>query len=122
LINNTQVDLYIHRDNPTLLFEYITNLQKNIFIILLAINNEYFPTFKWMYKALESFKFKPENIEQRFREVYNCSPAKAVESSLSILNETFEIINKLYPKINTKLVLNKLKSTRMSFVNPIENI
>ncbi|RMD02857.1 nucleotidyltransferase domain-containing protein [Clostridium autoethanogenum] len=62
-IDSTQAELYIQRQNSTLIYEHIANLQKNIFLILLALNKLYFPTFKWMYKSLETFKIKPENIE-----------------------------------------------------------
>jgi len=117
-IDSTQVELYLQRENSTLLFEHIANLQKSIFLILLALNNEYFPTFKWMYKSLESFKIKPDNIEQRFRYVFNYSPKEAFENTLVIMFETFDMINKIYPEINTTIVLSKLKSDRIPHVHP----
>ena len=117
-IDSTQVELYLQRENSTLLFEHIANLQKSIFLILLALNNEYFPTFKWMYKSLESFKIKPDNIEQRFRYVFNYPPKEAFEKTLVIMFETFDMINKIYPEINTNIVLSKLKSDRIPHVHP----
>ena len=58
-IDITQAEIYIQRQNSTLLYELIVNLHKNLFLILLALNKQYFPTFKWMYKALETFKIIP---------------------------------------------------------------
>ncbi len=119
-IDSTQVELYLQRENPTLLFEHIANLQKSIFLILLALNKEYFPTFKWMYKALEGFKIKPDNIEKRFRDVFNYSPEEAFDNTLVIMFETLEMINKIYPEINTSIVLSKLKSARIPHIHPID--
>ncbi|WP_017415889.1 nucleotidyltransferase domain-containing protein [Clostridium tunisiense] len=119
-IDSTQVELLIQRENSTLLFEHIANLQKNIFIILLALNKEYFPTFKWMYKSLEGFKIKPDNVEQRFRDVFNYSIKEAYENTLAILFETIDMINNIYPEVNTNIVLSKLKSARIPHLQPID--
>lgn len=53
-----------------------------------------------MYKSLESFKIKIDNVEQRFREVFNCSINEAFENTLSIMFETIDMINNIYPEIN----------------------
>lgn len=110
----------IQRENSTLLFEHIANLQKNIFIILLALNKEYFPTFKWMYKSLEGFKIKPDNAQQKFRDVFNYSIKEAYENTLAILFETIDMINNIYPEVNTNIVLSKLKSARIPHLQPID--
>lgn len=112
-IDCTQADLYLQRNNPTLVYELITNLQRSMFIILLGINKEYFPTFKWMYKALEGFEIKPVNIEERFREIFKMQPDKALESTLHILNEVLYLVDTVYPEIDTSMVLKRLKSSRM---------
>ncbi len=118
-IDSTQAELYIKRENSTLIYEQIANLQKNIFLILLALNKEYFPTFKWMYKSLETFRIKPENIEQRFRDIFTYSPIEAYENTLVIILETLNIINKVYPEINTNIFLNKLRSARIPHSYPV---
>lgn len=117
-IDCTQVELLIQRENSTLVFEHIANVQKNIFIILLALNKEYFPTFKWMYKSLEGFKIKPDNVEQRFRDVFNYSIKEAFENTLAIMFETLYMINNIYSEVNTNTVLSKLKSARIPHVLP----
>jgi predicted nucleotidyltransferase len=101
-IDNSQIELYLYRNNMTILYELIINLQKKIFLILLALNKEFFPTYKWMYKALKHFDIKPENIEQRFINAYERGPKEALEDTVKIMNETLDIVNKLYPEINTK--------------------
>ncbi|WP_066507584.1 DUF4037 domain-containing protein [Abyssisolibacter fermentans] len=118
-IDSTHVELYLQRQNSTLINEHIAHLQKNIFLILLALNNEYFPTFKWMYKSLETFKIKPENIEQRFRDIFTYPPRKAFENTLIIMLETLHIINEVYSEINTNIVLSKLKSARIAHNHPV---
>lgn len=119
-IDGRQAELYLQRENSTLLFEHIANLQKSIFIILLALNKEYFPTFKWMYKSLQSFKIKPDNVEQRFRDVFKYPIKEAFENILTIMFDTLDMINKMYPEINTNIVLSKLKSARIPHVHPID--
>lgn len=118
-IDCTQAELYIIRQNSTLIYEHIANLQKNIFLIFLALNKQYFPTFKWMYKSFEALKIKPKNIEQRFRDVFAYQPRKAYENTLDIMMETLDIINEVYPEIDTTVVLGKLKSARIPHDNPV---
>ena len=118
-IDNTQVMLFIQRDNPTLLYEYIVNLQKNIYLIILALNSQYFPTFKWMYNSFETFNIKPRNIEQRFRHVFECSPNEAFETVSSIITETIVLINKIYPEINTDIVKDRMNTSRKVYDSPI---
>lgn len=118
-IDSTQAELYIQRQNSTLIYEHIANLQKNIFLILLALNKLYFPTFKWMYKSLETFKIKPENIEQRFRDIFTYPPKEAYENTLFIIMETLDIINEVYPELNASVVLSKLQSARIPHDNPV---
>lgn len=72
-----------------------------------------------MYKSLETFKIKPENIEKRFRDIFTYSTREAFENTVTILLETLNIINKVYPEINTNIVLSKLKSARMAYERPV---
>jgi predicted nucleotidyltransferase len=118
-IDGTQVELYLERQNSTLIYENISNLQKSIFLIFLALNKQYFPTFKWMYKSFETLKIKPKNIEQRFRDIFTYPPRKAYDNTLSIMMETLDIINEIYPEIDTNVVLGKLKSARIPHDNPV---
>lgn len=118
-IDCTQVELYLQRENPTLVYEHIINLQKSIFLILLALNNEYFPTFKWMYKSMETMNIKSKGIEKRFRDAFAYPPRDAFESTKNILLEIFNLINEIYPEINTDIALNKLKSARIAHNEPI---
>lgn len=119
-IDGTQAELYLKRQNSTLIYEHIANLQKNIFLIFLALNKQYFPTFKWMYKSFEALKIKPKNIEQRFRAVFTYPPRKAYENTLGIMMETLDMINEVYPEIDTNVVLGKLKSARIPHDNPVK--
>jgi hypothetical protein len=118
-IDCTQIELLLKRENSTLLFEHITNLQKNIYLIILSLNKEYFPTFKWMYKSLENLRIKPENIGQRFKDTYTYAPQTAIENTLIILSETIEQVNEIYPEINTNIILSKLVSARIAHEHPV---
>jgi predicted nucleotidyltransferase len=109
-IDISQIDLYLYRNNMTILYEQIINLQKKIFLILLALNKEFFPTYKWMYKAFKNFIIKPKNIEQRFINAFESSPKEALKDTIKILKETLDIVNKLYPEIDTNIL--SIKCTR----------
>lgn len=73
-----------------------------------------------MYKALEGFKIKPDNIEKRFRDVFNYSPKEAFDNTLVIMFEILDMINEIYPEINTGIVLSKLKSARIPHIHPVD--
>jgi len=118
-IKSGQVELYVKRQNPTMVCEHIIELQKQLFVILLALNNEYFPSFKWLYKSLENIRIKPEGIEQRFRDIFNYSTNKSVENIIKIIYEVIDLINKIYPEINTEIVYNNLKPTRKKHYYPV---
>ena len=103
---------FAQRDNPTAFYSQLGYLQQEAFLILLALNSRYFPTFKWIYRTLESMPVKPEAIEGRFRKAYATPYLEAVEDTKSILEETVHLVEKRFPQIDTALAYRHLSYRR----------
>jgi predicted nucleotidyltransferase len=111
---------YAQRDNPTAFYSQLSFLQQEAFLILLALNQRYFPTFKWIYRTLESMQIKPGAIERRFRQAYEVPYMEAVEDTQSILEETIALVEKQFPQIETALHyrhLSYVRATRFGLEN-----
>jgi len=87
-------------------------LQQEAFLVLLALNRQYFPTFKWLYQSLESMQVKPEEIDRRFRNAYEAPLTEAVQNTKLILEEIVHLVEMQFPQIDTALVYGRLSYTR----------
>jgi hypothetical protein len=90
----------------------MTFLQQEVFLILLALNQMYFPTFKWLYQTLESMQVKPENIGHRFRQAFKASCEEAITDTELILKETLCLVRKQFPQIETAPIYGRLSYKR----------
>lgn len=107
-------ELFVHaqRGNPTAFHAQLSFLQQEAFLVLLALNRMYFPTFKWMYRVLESMPIKPADVEDRFRSAYAATSAEALEGTKSVLEEIIQLVEKQFPKIDTALPHRRLSYRR----------
>jgi predicted nucleotidyltransferase len=104
------------RNNPTAFYSRLSFLQQEAFLVLLALNRRYFPTFKWLYHTLESMQVKPEAIDRRFRKAYEAPFTEAIEDTKSILEETVRLVERQFPQIDTALVYR-----RLSYLRAVQN-
>ena len=118
-LNPRHLELHAYRQNPTLMYQGIAELQQCIFQILLALNRQYFPTYKWMYVTLRMLTTKPVQIEDRFRAVFTMSLSDAVAEMLHLLNETLVLISAHYPHIDTTAVMRNTILSRQAHEQPI---
>ncbi|MGE5374177.1 MAG: DUF4037 domain-containing protein [Bacteroidota bacterium] len=100
------------RDNPTAFYSRLSFLQQEAFLVLLALNRRYFPTFKWLYPSLESMEVKPEGICRRFRRAYKAPYREAIKDTKSILEEIVHLVERQFPQMDTALVHRRLSYTR----------
>jgi predicted nucleotidyltransferase len=100
------------RNNPTAFYAQLSFLQQEIFLVLLALNRSYFPTFKWIYRVLESLSVKPERIEHRFRQAYETSYMEAITDTKLILEQTIHLVQKQFPQMDTTLLHRRLAYIR----------
>jgi predicted nucleotidyltransferase len=107
-------DLFLlaQRNNPAAFYSQLSFLQQEAFLVLLALNRRYFPTFKWLYHALESMPVKPEAIEARFRQVYQASYQETIAETKLILEEIVHLVEKQFPRLDTTLIHRRLSYTR----------
>jgi predicted nucleotidyltransferase len=100
------------RNNPTAFYSQLSFLQQEAFLVLLALNRRYFPTFKWIYRVLESMQIKPEAIDRRFRQAYEAPFMEAIADTRLMLEETVNLVERQFPKLDTALVYRHLSYTR----------
>lgn len=96
------------RDNPTAYYHTLTDVQCTLFVVLLALNHVYFPTFKWMYPVLETLQVGPQDTAARMRRMFEVPPPQAAELLNGVLAETLSIVEKHYPQIDTGAVRDSL--------------
>ncbi|HMB21415.1 MAG TPA: nucleotidyltransferase domain-containing protein [Anaerolineales bacterium] len=101
------------RENPTGFYAQLSFLQQEIFLVLLALNRKYFPTFKWLYPVLESMQVKPEDMDRRFRQAYKVSYAEATANTKLLLEETLHLVEGQFPQLDTATVHRRLGYVRV---------
>jgi len=109
-------DLFIQaaRDNPTAFYGQLSHLQQELFLVLLALNRRYFPTFKWLYRALETLPVKPAAVEQRLRRAFTLSYSDAITDAGRLLEEALALIVVQFPDMDIAQVRRRLTYTRVA--------
>ncbi|MFN2282109.1 MAG: hypothetical protein ACK2TZ_09620 [Anaerolineales bacterium] len=104
--------LHAQRGNPTAYYSQLVHLQEEVFLVLLALNRCYFPTFKWLYHTLEKMTIKPKEIGNRFQQAFSESPEAAAANMKGILLETLDLVKETYPEIDVARDLRRLNYQR----------
>jgi hypothetical protein len=112
------LQIHARRDNPTMVYGQISELHRRAFLFLLALNKEYFSTFKWMYRVLEAMSRKPPGVEDRFRKAFATPQEEAVASTMGVLNEVLDLVDVRYPQIDTAPARERLSSPRRAHDAP----
>jgi hypothetical protein len=89
------------RDNPTAFYHTLSDVQCSLFLVLLALNASYFPTFKWMYPALRQMSHTPPQVAARLHAMFHEPPIQAADHLRAILAETLDLVETAYPQIDT---------------------
>ncbi len=110
------------RENPTAFYAQLSFLQQEIFLVLLALNQRYFPTFKWLYRVLESLQVKPEAVSRRFRQAYQASYAEAIADTKLLLEETLHFVEKQFPQVDVAPIYRRLAYVRAAHEKPGEPV
>ena len=113
-----QLNLVARRDNPTAYFHTLTDIQCSLYLILLALNHVYFPTFKWMYPIMETFAVSPKNLTARLRRMFEVPPLEAAGQLQTLLAETLAIMEEHYPQIDTAFARYSLDQAPQIFSAP----
>ena len=102
------------RNDPTGFFSELAVLQQEAFLVLLALNGEYFPTFKWLYQTLDCMAIKPERIASRFREAFTADRPAVVADMEKVLPEIVGLVERHFPEVDTTLARRRLAYRRRS--------
>ncbi len=108
------------RNNPTAFYAQLSFLQQEVFLVLLALNRRYFPTFKWLYAVLEAMPVKPAAISQRFRQAYEISYAEVITDTKSILEETLHFVEGQFPHMDVTPIHRRLTYVRAAHEIPVD--
>ncbi len=118
-LDRGQAEVHAARGNPTMAYAAIAALQQEAFLILLALNGAYFPSYKWLYRALERMSVKPAEIAARFRRAYTAPLEAAIEDTLAVVDETLALVEARYPQIDTGPARARLEMPRRAYERPV---
>ncbi|MBN2554650.1 MAG: nucleotidyltransferase domain-containing protein [Anaerolineales bacterium] len=107
-----------HRKNPTGFHHQLSFLQQEAFLILLALNQTYFPTFKWLYETLDRMQRTPVNAGARFRSAYAVPYETAITATRKMLAEILELVEDQLPTLDTAPARRRLGYTRAAHAGP----
>ena len=110
--------IHAARNNPTLVYEQVSQLQQALFLILLALNRAYFPTFKWLYETLETLLVKPADLERRLRQCFTLPPEQAVAHITELIRETLALVHQQLPQVDMSEALQSLALRRRPHTRP----
>lgn len=106
------------RDNPPAFYGQLSFLHQEMFLVLLALNKSYFPTFKWLFRVLEMMTVKPDNISQRLRQAFQLPYGEAISDTRHILEETLDLVELQFPSLDMTQVRHQLEYTRTAHLTP----
>ncbi len=113
-----QLNLAARRDNPTAFYHILSDIQCSLFLVLLALNHAYFPTFKWVYHRLDSMPIGPARTAPRLREMFHEPPLRAATKLHDVLAETLAIVEEQYPRVDTRWAHYALDQTPRTYAAP----
>ncbi len=113
-----QLNLAARRDNPTAFYHILSDIQCSLFLVLLALNQAYFPTYKWMYHTLAGMPIGPRQIASRLRQMFHEPPLGAATQLHDVLAETLAIVEAQYPQVDTAFARYGLDQVPRAYKRP----
>lgn len=114
-----QLNLAARRDNPTAFYSIMSAIQCSLFLVLLALNQSYFPTFKWMYHRLDGMPLAPTQLASRLRQMFHEPPLCAAGQLHDVLTETLALVEAQYPQLDTAFTRYGLSQTPRAYTIPM---
>lgn len=99
-----QLGLAAVRDNPTAFHHTLTDLHCTLFLVLLALNGSYFPTFKWLYRRLDALPCVPSEVTARLRQMFSEPPSVAAMQLHDLLRETLALVEAHSPRLDAAVL------------------
>lgn len=87
-------------ENLLLIHERFTQVERQLLLVLQAINGRYHAKFKWLDRVIEELAIAPPNLGERLRAVQTTEiPAAARELSL-LVEEVYDLVEAHLPEID----------------------
>lgn len=87
-------------ENLMMLYHAYTQIQQQLLHMLLGLNRVYYFGFKWLDVISEQLTQQPTNLVHRLRQVYRLAPAEGAHELASLVEETYDLIEKQLPQID----------------------
>ncbi len=107
-----ELELFAARDQINAFYSELDRIQRAVFMILLGLNQRYFPTFKWMEQVLTEMPIQPAKTGARFRRAYEVPMGEAVPDMLALLLETLALVEAAHPNLDTRRARRDVAITR----------
>ncbi|NOK61995.1 MAG: nucleotidyltransferase domain-containing protein [Chloroflexi bacterium AL-W] len=75
-------------------------MQQQLLRVLLGLNRVYYFGFKWLDVVAERLQYKPDNLTQRFAQVFQGDPATGAQELSTLVDETYDLIEYHVPQID----------------------
>ncbi len=109
----SQLRLAGQRNNPTEFCYHLCRLQQEVFLVLLALNRRYFPTYKWMYRVIDEMQVKPVNAGARLRGMFGMPYGEAATCMEGFLVEILDLVDGQSLPVSTDEARRRLAYQRM---------
>src|SRR6185295_14153826 len=87
-------------ENLMMLYQAYTQIQQQLLYMLLGLNRVYYFGFKWLDVISEQLPQQPTNLVDRLRRVYQLAPADGAHELVSLVEETYDLIEQQLPQID----------------------
>lgn len=112
VFSDRNYEIAIQRKDYAIFYGIVSAYQKRILVVLSALNEIYFPTYKRMEKRFSKMSLKPENLNERFGLHYKDEPYKAWRDLLLIIKDVLSLVQDKHPLIDISEVLIELDRKR----------
>jgi len=109
------VPLFIFRKDWTIFYNLIAGYQKNIFIVLTALNQTYFSGFKSSYQHIKTMQIKPVGILELYDQLYNSPPNEMWQAMVDLKLKVLKLIEEYYPDVEVKPIYERINQGRGKF-------
>lgn len=86
--------------NLMMLYQSYTQVQQQLLYVLLGLNRVYYFGFKWLDVVAERLPYKPDNLTQRFAQVFQGDPATSAQELSTLVDETYDLVEYHVPQID----------------------
>lgn len=107
--------IFIFRKDWTIFYSLIAGYQKNIFLVLTALNKAYFSGFKYSIQHIKSMRIKPSGILETYDQLYQLSPNEMWQSIVDLKLQVLDLIVEHFPNVEINHIYERKNQGRKKF-------